>query len=310
MTSVAQGDNASVRAILADRARLFVECAEQARSTPHKRGAVKRLRTSARRLESAYKAVRPALRGGRAKRLVSTVSGLRRTAGDVRDADVIAKRLGRGLPGLQHPAKAAAVGYLLARLGARREESSEKLAGLLERSAERVGSLVEDLVACEKQGGAGFATVVSDGLRGAALRFASASERDLTDIELLHELRKDGKRLRYCVEVFEPFMPYVLSREVLARLSDFQQRLGTINDLHVELLVVRGAMERRDSDPVREGLAMIGEGLARALEREHASFVRWWWDVGAAQQLLGCAHELTVVRTDGTAGGAGGAAVA
>ena len=306
MTRLGQGESGGVRAILVDRASLFAACAEEALEQPRKRRAVRRLRTSARRLESAYKALRPALRGGSAKRVSTTVRDLRRTAGGVRDADVIAKRLGVGLEQVQHPVKSAAVGYLLARLGAQRDEATDRLCGLLERSADSVRTLADDLVACEKRNAPPMSAIVDEGLRDTAFRFATASEKDLTDLELLHELRKDGKRLRYCVEVFEPYLLPVLSSEVLARLKDFQQRLGSINDRHVELLLVREMMERPDSVPVHDGLAMLGDGLQRTLDREHASFVRWWWDVGAAQQLLGCAHELTVVRADGM----GGAAVA
>ena len=309
MTRLVGDHDFSVRTLLGERAGVFVRWAQEAEGFAHKRKVVHKLRTSARRLESACKAAGPGLRRAHAKRVVETVRTLRREAGAARDCDVIGKRLASGLAGIGHPAKSAAVGYLLARLGADRDAATERLTALAGSCSERVRTLADDLVACEKKNAPNVGAISGEGLRDAALRFATASERDLTDLELLHELRKDGKRLRYCVEVFEPILPPALAREVLARMRDFQQRLGVINDRHVELLLVTGIAERADSAPVRAGLSMLGEDLSRVLDREHASFVRWWWDVGAAQQLLGCAHELSVVRAM-TGRGEGGAAVA
>ncbi|GAB4545842.1 MAG: CHAD domain-containing protein [Phycisphaerales bacterium] len=294
-----QGHNpVSIGAMLTERAGGFVHWAVEAQERAHKKRVVHQLRTNARRLESAVTALRPALRKGESKRLITPVKELRRIAGEARDADVIGKRLAKRLESVQHPQCSAAIGYLLARLGATRDGATDRLAGLALKHADHVRTLGDDLASCEKKAERPLGAIASEGLRDAALRFASASEQDLTDLTLLHELRKDGKRLRYTVEVFKPLLPPVLAREVLARLTDFQQRVGVINDRHVELELITVVGERKDSGPVACGLSLLAEEQSRALEREHAAFVRWWWDVGAAQQLLGCAHELSVVRSE------------
>ncbi len=58
------------------------------------------------------------------------------------------------------------------------------------------------------------------------------SGRDLATlpIEALHDLRKQGKRLRYAAEFFTPLLHHRTSREFVARLADLQEALGHLND--------------------------------------------------------------------------------
>ncbi len=285
-------------AILTERAHAFVQWAHEANAEVPAKRAIKRLRTSARRVEAGVCGLRSVLRNGESKRLLLPVRELRRIAGGVRDADVISGRIGARLKSVNDPKRAAAGGYLLAHLGAQRERGSAELADALASRIDALTELPGRLADCVKPTEQTQSAMAGETLRDRALLFAGASEQNITDLTLLHELRKDGKRLRYTVELFEPMLPPMLAREVLARLADFQQRLGTINDAHAQAELISRVLEREDSAPVRDGLVLLRGELRAGLDREHCAFVRWWWDVGAAQQLLGCAHELSVMRQE------------
>lgn len=289
--------------VLCERTTAFVGWVRGALETPEKRKPVFRVRTSARRLEAALSALRPMLRRSSRRSLKDAVRSIRREAGFVRDCDVIAKRLGATIPMQQDPARTGAIGYLVGHLGARRDVASSALLCTMERRIEALGEhelAATDMVKSDSAVAKSHTidAVAGEALRDSALAFAATSEHDLTQLHLLHELRKAGKRLRYTVEVFRPMLPEPLATEVMTRLRDCQQRLGHINDLHVKTLMIESVRERKDAKPVLVGLARLHTDMSASLERDHAAFVRWWWDVGAAQQLLGCAHELAVVRSE------------
>jgi CHAD domain-containing protein len=285
----------TVRSILEERASVFAEWARRVPEQPGKKKVAHQLRTNARRLEAAVKGLRDGLKTKQAKGIVKTVKTLRRTAGEARDADVLGKRVAKQLERTHEPSRSAALGYLVGHMGKRRDGATDRLLKQVGKAESDIASLTERLVSCAKaeEKAPPLREVARDGLREAAMRFAHASEQDLTDIHLLHELRKDGKRLRYTVELFEPLMPAALAQEALARMTDFQERLGSINDQHVMLELLLAVRERHDSGAVERGLTLLHDELRREHDREHASFVRWWWDRGAAAQMLGCAHVLS-----------------
>lgn len=292
-----QGAHSEVTAcsILEDRVGVFVGWAEQALEKPWKKRVAHQLRTRARRLEASLRALRPMLKKTEHKAALGLARSLRHSASEARDADVLTKRVSKRLLETHEPVRAGALGYLSGLLGARRDVATEHLFLSVETRAEELAALPGRMSVAVKSGGKvpQLREVARDGLCDVAMRFAHASEQDLMDIDLLHELRKDAKRLRYTVELFEPLMVARLASEMLARMKDIQQRLGSINDQYVMLELVREAHARADSVPVTRGLEGLRDELERDLGREHASFVRWWWDRGAAAQMLGCAHELT-----------------
>ena len=293
----------TARALLRERAARFAMDAAAVAESPGKAKPVKQLRTRARRLEASIRVLRPVLRKKRAAVLRNTARAIRRDAGAVRDADVIGRLLGRQLESTREPGRASALGYLVGHLGAQREIANARLHDTLVVLGADIRTLPDDLddaVRDRKGDGAPIAlgAVASEALRDEALTFSAASEQDLTDLELLHDMRKAGKRLRYSVEVFMPLLPVSLAREVDTRLKDCQERLGEINDRHVKILTIERVMGRSDADAVQGGLSLLRADWSEELDRRHAAFVRWWWDVGAAQQLLGCAHELSMVRSE------------
>ena len=99
-----------------------------------------------------------------------------------------------------------------------------------------------------------FGRVVLD-RRWSRLRRAGAAFETLT-AEQLHELRLDGKRLRYAAEVFAPLFDQRRARRFLRRLGRLQDGLGIAND------------------------AAVARGLARALSARSAGRS---WAVGSVE---------------------------
>jgi CHAD domain-containing protein len=300
VSAEATGDRLTAETLVRESAAAFAEWVRASAEKPHKKKPVHQLRTNARRLEATLGAMKPLLRLSVRREARDEVRGLRRLASPVRDADVMRGLLEQRLPRAHDASQIGALGYLIGRLGAQRDIAGEALARATNKAGTRVETLADRIASGLKRekDGRTFGAVAGEAIRDASLEFAAASEQDLTDLELLHEMRKSGKRVRYTVEIFKPILPQPLAGEVETRLKDCQARLGGINDRHEQVLLIDRALARKDSASVRRGLERLRADIAGHLERDHTSFVRWWWDVGAAQQLLGCAHELAVVRSE------------
>ncbi len=113
--------------------------------------------------------------------------------------------------------------------------------------------------------------------------------------EALHELRLDGKRMRYAAELFAPLWPGKTARRFLRKLAALQEALGLANDaaearrLAASLLgpaATRGraaAQDRAWAVGAAEGFAVARAGPVRgaALERWESLLRRApFWDGG------------------------------
>ena len=97
-------------------------------------------------------------------------------------------------------------------------------------------------------------------------------EIDALSIEMLHELRKDCKRLRYAAEFFAPAFPAKRTRPFLRWLSALQEELGNLNDnaASAHLMVQLGKAGRGYAGGMVDGMA-----AASALS-DRAGILRGW----------------------------------
>jgi CHAD domain-containing protein len=96
---------------------------------------------------------------------------------------------------------------------------------------------------------------------------------DLSDLplEALHELRKDGKRLRYACEFFAGLFPGKATRRFLRRLAALQEELGRLNDGATAaglLDRLGGGADRAFAAGVVQGFVAARGGLARKATQE------------------------------------------
>ncbi len=106
------------------------------------------------------------------------------------------------------------------------------------------------------------------------LRRAGAAFDELT-AEQLHELRLDGKRLRYAAEVFAPMFGPRATRRFLKRLSAVQEGLGLANDAAVARGLARSLAA--SGGPGRAWAVGVAEGwsAARLAARRGAAREAW-----------------------------------
>jgi len=98
----------------------------------------------------------------------------------------------------------------------------------------------------------------------------------------LHQLRIQGKKLRYALEFFRSVLPEAVCRDLIVRLKQLQDNLGRYNDLSVQEGVVRdylAGLGTRDKDVAA---AAAAGGLLASLDRERLALRQEFATVFAA----------------------------
>lgn len=251
--------------------------------------AVHQLRVGLRRLRSAILAFRDAL--GR-EAFAETGEAARRignAVGELRDLDVLIGEIipRAGARGLGEELQAS----LVAALGKRREQVRDEVRAMLAgaeatRFVLDLGELIETRAWRQAEGDpdakmAKLAPVMLD----ARYRKVAKRGRELAslDIEGLHELRKDVKKLRYVVDLTKPVFGSKRQGKFLKAMRKLQERFGDLNDEATagELLAEVGADPRTERaagwllGALAAGGATVREDLAPAWKK-FASLTPYW----------------------------------
>lgn len=186
------------------------------------------LRAAIRKLESSYSLVPKGSRPKPARRYVHAARDLRKATNALRDCDVILGALS-SLPDTRE---------------------YESLIGALRNSRTRdVKAILRD---AQKLAGMDRPELSKDDLHGAAVqrrvegmtgRLQGRVNKELSkflknhDVKTMHELRKDSRRLRYALELYDG----KTSDDVLKRLREIQDSLGAVRDDDLVIDYVRRA---------------------------------------------------------------------
>ena len=99
------------------------------------------------------------------------------------------------------------------------------------------------------------------------LRQGRSIDGDSPD-DALHQLRKDGKRLRYLIESFAALLPDDDSDALVTRLKELQNHLGAYQDVCFEMRDLASFRQRLlDSDRVGGQTVAAMDGLIASLQR-------------------------------------------
>lgn len=197
--------------------------------------AVHALRVATRRLRAAMRLLAPVGPGGALRRHSKEAGRLARAAGEVRDRDVLLADLAARGAGLPEQLQAS-VEALRAALAAERKEAHRRLVGRLDGDEHRrfLRSFAATMVDAEgwddgpRVRDVGGSTIWR---HYEALRSHDRGGLPADDAEL-HEMRIDGKRLRYVLELFADSLG-PRADEAVAPLAAFQDHLGGLNDIAV-----------------------------------------------------------------------------
>ena len=203
---------------------------------------VHQMRVALRRLRSALRNFRPAIRCAAVDAFDKELGALARRLGPARDWDVFLAGLGADLAATLPGDKRCAL--LLKAAAARREAGYAALREALDGRgfrqmvldgiallALRPWRAVEQPAAQLDEPVAAFGAALLD-RRWHKLRQQGEAAETLDD-EALHELRLGCKRLRYAAEIFAPIWPGKAARRFLRRLAAAQDALGQANDIAV-----------------------------------------------------------------------------
>jgi CHAD domain-containing protein len=246
-----------------------------------------KMRVATRRMRAAWRVFDGAYRPKLQRRYVRELRTIASALGDVRDLDVLLEGLDAYLAQLPDPGRGA-MEPLRAAWRQQRGVARKRLIARLDSKGYR--EFVEDYLDFTESPGAGEVvtplgqpSLVRD---TAGSRILAAYERvhayqtvmAWADVDTLHALRIEGKRLRYALEYFSEVLP-VRSRKLIAQVTEMQDHLGLMNDAHVAATVTREWLNLnapRLSATSREAVGLYLDSREATMERQRRTFRPVW----------------------------------
>ncbi len=248
---------------------------------------VHQLRVATRRARAAIDLFADCIAEKCYKRLRKILRRLRRLAGDARDCDVFLARLRDPLAAAT-PREVAGLHWIAGNFSATRAHAQAKLTEGGAAAREQLDSLLSD--ACDElqanAGGAPSRFRLPDHARPHLLELIHKLEEratgDARDLPQLHQIRIQGKRLRYAIEVFAKVFPTSLSEEIHPQVEGLQEILGRINDhsVAVERLTQMRSHARQFEEALwptwRPGVESLLRTERKQLANERKHYERFW----------------------------------
>jgi CHAD domain-containing protein len=237
---------------------------------------VHQVRVAARRADAALDVFNELCPSGRRTKWKRRLRKTRRTAGELRDLDVLLARYrkdnGRDTAGI------------IRRLEDQRRHLQPPIEKLAKRWRKRkfdrkVRRFARDIHWRDEESEPTILEAARRTLRPACDRFLAAAAAQPSDPESLHRLRIRGKELRYAMEIFAAALPEFFRDDLYPVVESLQEHLGRIND-HA---TARARFRRWSRKRAQRHDAAGDDDYAVAAERESiqldeaiAAFQSWW----------------------------------
>ena len=257
---------------------------------------VHQLRVSTRRAAAALRIFAESLPPKAFKKARKALRKVRRAAGEARDWDVFLETV--------HPRAARAVAaeragldFLVGAAHGQRLAAQQMLeAASADKALDLDAILHKTVGALEKPtqvpGNYSLRDLAAPLFKEELQRLEEASQRDLHDYKQLHQVRIQGKRLRYAMEVFACCFEKAFRDELYPAVEKMQEILGQANDSHVALehLEVMRARLRVTSPALwkryQRGIEAMITYHGRLLPQKRKQFEAWlrnWRKSGAME---------------------------
>lgn len=247
---------------------------------------VHQLRVGTRRAAAALRIFADHLPRKVYRRARGRLRSIRRAAGDARDWDVFLDDLrGRISPKarVERPGYDFLVGYAQGQ----RAVAQEQLVKVFDAEGLGFDALVADLIDSVRAPLDAGADVSLAGLGRNLLadrlkKLECATDKDLSDYANLHQVRIQGKRLRYAMEVFADCFPGEFRELLYPQVEAMQEALGTVNDSHVaagRLAALRDRMKRvgrAEWQRLQPGVGALLQYHRRRLPQGRRHFLKLW----------------------------------
>ena len=244
------------------------------------------LRVSVRRTRSLLRQLRPAFPAEPVQHFRAEFRWLQRVTGPSRDLDVYVLEFddfSATLPEQRRPE----LGALRELLIERRVRERRRMVRALR--SERTGRLLtewrEFLTGLEEPGAAVGPAAEYPVVQLASARIAKVYKRivkagkridDSSPPQALHELRKQGKELRYLLELFTSLYPAHVTKPMLRTLRALQEMLGRFQDREVQAQLIRSLGEEvRTLDDGAAALLAMGQLVYRLEEQQAEARARF-----------------------------------
>ncbi len=257
---------------------------------------VHQLRVGTRRADAALRLFRRCLPGKAYRKARCTLQRIRQAAGEARDWDVFLLALAERVSSAPE-AQRAGLDFLIGHALGQREVAQGQLAALTE-DAKGFADFAAGVVGALRPAEGGEAEQLGDLARAkvaaAVERLGQSARGDLGQYDRLHDVRIDGKRLRYTIEVvadcFEPGMKEILYPQI----EEMQEILGRANDSHIacqRLMSLRRQAKRWPATWARAkaGVEALLRFHQRRLPEERKRFEEWWraWEQAGVEAFIG-----------------------
>ncbi len=245
------------------------------------------VRVATRRMRAAWRVFDGAFRRGRERRYVAELRRVARALGAVRDLDVLLEGAALYVESLPQDEKVA-IAPLFDDWRAKREAARAGLVALLD--SPWYQKFVDDYISfttTEEAGTRSVCAVEPQTVRDTAgSRIVAAYERvraydrvmPWADIETLHALRIEGKRLRYTLEFFKEALP-PQAADLIGWVTELQDELGMMHDADVAADLSRAfLLERaaRLSPASTHSVAVFLRSRQRERDRRRGTARRVW----------------------------------
>lgn len=244
---------------------------------------IHQLRVATRRSLAAIDAFHDLLPGRSRAWFATWLRRIRRAASDARDLDVLTDRLtapatpAARKPRLEDgpPARRRLVAMLTRQRAASRRpvhEIRERLLaadwpGRLEKLLDRLG---------RGRPGPRFGRYARRRFRPLARQFFVRADCRLREIEEIHRLRIEGKKLRYALEIFAPVFPRRLVTRCEKALENLQRHLGEFTD-HAAAAERLQRLRRREADAAnRREIRVLRKAEQSQARKARKEFAAWW----------------------------------
>jgi len=246
------------------------------------------LRVGLRRLRTALAVFAASLGGDALLHASQAARRLGQVVGDLRDIDVLIDEVvaQAAALGLDAPAATAVTAALETRRSQVRADVRAELAG-----SESTGFLFDLMELIEARGwlapsdysqtarlAAPVASVAAELLEKRHAKVMKHGRKiEKLDIEALHELRKELKKLRYTVDVFDPIFPGKRVAAYLRALKDMQSAFGSLNDAAMAAEALAGPDAPGSADPgAQRGVGWVLGTLAMKIAVDRPALFRKW----------------------------------
>lgn len=275
---------------------------------------VHQLRTASRRFRAATDFFEPTLPPKRAKRLTKIVKKARQSAGDARDLDVylgkfvvspewsqgedqLAVRLAE--TSLQPPSSQQLDPYQLQVLRTFMKKARKKAQKPIEKAWQKAKD--KDWAKQAKQvfkrvrwRGPGpeppFGEIAPELLKPLVERFFTTASTTELSPSSLHQLRIEGKRVRYAMELAAAVFEKSFRKQLYPNFEEVQSALGNINDHAAAQTLFKSWYEQAESVELRGALDLAIQEELRKYEQEVEGF-RQWWTIDKVAELRGMFQE-------------------